>query len=103
MILPLSGTILPATRLNSVDLPAPFGPISPVTEPRATLSEQFFTAAKPPKLLLTFWTSITASKATPPPSDIPGLLRVVGKACCFPVHAPFRPCLPDNVHKVTLG
>jgi hypothetical protein len=68
MILPLSGVMLPATRLNSVDLPAPFGPMSPVIEPRSTRSEQLLTARKPPKRLLTFCTSMTASKDTPPPS-----------------------------------
>ena len=66
MILPLSGVMLPATMLNRVDLPAPLGPIRPVTEPRATLSEQLETAVSPPKLLLTFPTSMTASKATRP-------------------------------------
>src|SRR3569623_1450059 len=66
-ILPLSGVILPATRMNRVDLPAPLGPIRPVTDPRFTCSEQLRTAASPPKLLLTFWTSITASVTRPPP------------------------------------
>ena len=61
---PLSGTILPATILNSVDLPAPFGPISPVTDPRRTESEQLLTAVSPPKRLLTLRTSMTASKDT---------------------------------------
>jgi hypothetical protein len=37
-----------------VDLPAPFGPINPVIDPRSTLSEQLLTARKPPKRLLTF-------------------------------------------------
>ena len=51
MIWPLSGAILPATMLNSVDLPAPFGPISPVIEPRSTLSEQFVDGQEPAKAL----------------------------------------------------
>src|SRR3569833_3392993 len=66
-ILPLSGVILPATRSNRVDLPATLGPIRPVPDPRFTCSEQLRTAASPPKLLLTFWTSITASVTRPPP------------------------------------
>ena len=33
---------------------------------------------RPPKLLVTFWTSITASMATPPPPDIPALPAVAG-------------------------
>src|SRR4051794_25686404 len=79
MILPLSGAILPATRLNRVDLPAPFGPINPVTDPRSTCSEQLFTASSPPKRLVTPCTSITRSEATLPPlslgfSGLPALL-----------------------------
>src|SRR6185312_7901235 len=63
---PLSGTMLPATMLKRVDLPAPLGPISPVTEPRATFSEQLETAVRPPKRLVTLRTSMTASKAPSP-------------------------------------
>ena len=48
------GANVPATMLNSVDLPAPFGPISPVIEPFSTFSEQSSTASKLPKRLLTF-------------------------------------------------
>lgn len=36
-------------RLKSVDFPAPFGPMSPVTEPRSTSNEQWSTATTPPK------------------------------------------------------
>src|SRR5579862_9661481 len=65
--------MLPATRLNRVDLPAPFGPIRPVIEPRFTDSEQCRTATRPPKLLLTSWTSITISAATRAPPLDPAL------------------------------
>src|SRR5690606_16784418 len=67
LIVPPSGTILPATMLNRVDLPAPFGPISPVIDPLATFSEQSETAFRPPKLLETFSTSMSASTDCPSP------------------------------------
>ena len=40
----------PETRLRSVVLPAPFGPMSPCTSPAATPSEAPSTAASPPKV-----------------------------------------------------
>ena len=46
---PPVGLRLPARRLNSVVLPAPFGPISPTMSPRSTDSETPSTAVMPPK------------------------------------------------------
>ena len=45
-------------HVEQVVLPAPFGPISPVIEPRSTDSEQLSTASRLPKRLLTLWTSM---------------------------------------------
>ena len=50
---PESGASTPAIRLNSVVLPAPFGPISPVIEPPAISRLAPSTAATPPKRLET--------------------------------------------------
>src|SRR5512141_186211 len=47
--MPLLGCWKPEMMANSVVLPAPFGPISPVIWPAATVSEAAFTASKPPK------------------------------------------------------
>ena len=47
----------PETRLNSVVLPAPLGPMRPVMEPARTASEQWSTARRPPKSLTTPRTS----------------------------------------------
>jgi hypothetical protein len=47
--------------LNSVDLPAPFGPISPVIDPRRTRSEQSRTARMPPKDFTTDRTTMASS------------------------------------------
>src|SRR5215207_9157011 len=46
---PLSPRSNPVTPLKSVDLPAPFGPISAVSEPSATSNVASSTAAIPPK------------------------------------------------------
>ena len=43
----------PVMRLNSVVLPAPFGPMTATSWPRATEKDTLFTARRPPKLLLT--------------------------------------------------
>src|SRR5664279_196111 len=47
--MPLLGCWKPEMMANSVVLPAPLGPISPVIRPAATVSETAFTASKPPK------------------------------------------------------
>ena len=49
---PASGWYRPESRLSSVDLPAPFGPISAKIDFSATPIETFCTARTPPKLLL---------------------------------------------------
>ena len=46
----------PVMTLKSVDLPAPFGPMSAVSEPRRTSKVAPLTAMTPPKLLETFCT-----------------------------------------------
>jgi hypothetical protein len=77
-----------------VDLPAPFGPINPVTEPRRTESEQLLTAVSPPKRLLTLRTSITKSEDTQ--------IRPVFPKCRLrPVHHPGN--FAASAHKVTQG
>src|SRR3954466_6828948 len=48
---PASARIMPPTRLNTVVLPEPLGPISAVIEPRGTSNEQPSTARRPPKRL----------------------------------------------------
>src|SRR5690606_34158995 len=60
-IRPSSGGITPATRLKSVVLPAPFGPMSATISPRRTASEALATARRPRKLLETPATSSRVS------------------------------------------
>src|SRR5258708_20654989 len=45
---PRIGCRKPLINSINVDLPAPFGPINPVTSPRPTASEHPFTAHSPP-------------------------------------------------------
>src|SRR3972149_2398673 len=73
---PASGAYSPATTLNSVDLPAPFGPIRPVIVLGLTASVQPSTARMPPKLFATSRTSRMFSAMGSPrlPRDVP-LLR----------------------------
>src|SRR5665811_1980953 len=47
-IVPSDGGVAPAVRLNSVDLPAPFGPIRPTISPGATVMETSLLATTPP-------------------------------------------------------
>ena len=47
----------PVIKLNSVVLPAPFGPITPNTSPCLTPKDTPVRAATPPKLLLTSFNS----------------------------------------------
>src|SRR3712207_841705 len=60
---PRSGRANPETRLKSVVLPAPLGPISAVIEPRRTSSVAPSTALTPPKRLTTSSTSRMRSPA----------------------------------------
>ena len=58
--MPLSGFSLPAIMRNSVDLPAPFGPMMPTIAPAGTLKLRSSISRRSPKLLLTFSNSITS-------------------------------------------
>ena len=49
---PAVGRKMPVIRLNSVDLPAPLGPISAVTVPASTPKLTSSTAARPPNIFL---------------------------------------------------
>src|SRR5262245_27167092 len=57
---PADGRSTPVSRLITVVLPAPFGPISACRAPFSTLSETPFTAAMPPKC----FSRATVSSAT---------------------------------------
>ncbi|MNL12983.1 hypothetical protein D3C87_1338680 [compost metagenome] len=54
----------PVTRLNVVDLPAPFGPISPMISPARTWKLTSFTATSPPNCLRAARTSRISSPAS---------------------------------------
>src|SRR3954454_18499111 len=63
---PSSGLSKPVRRLNSVVLPAPFGPISAVMAPRCTSMWSTSTAVRPPKVRFTpSTTRIGSGLATP--------------------------------------
>ena len=51
MTVPADGLSWPHMQLNSVVLPAPFGPTSPTASPAATDSDTSRNAANPPKLI----------------------------------------------------
>src|SRR3954471_17880104 len=57
---PASGRYTPLIRLNTVDLPAPLGPMRPRISPSSTLNVRWETASSPPKRLLSAVTSSTA-------------------------------------------
>src|SRR4051794_29312743 len=59
-IRPASGRYTPLIRLNTVDLPAPLGPMRPRISPSSTLNVRLETASRPPKRLLSAVTSSTA-------------------------------------------
>src|SRR5512134_1894016 len=65
-ISPASGAKTPATMLNVVVLPAPFGPIRPTMAPSATSNETPVTARRPRKDLETSRTSRCATALLPP-------------------------------------
>src|SRR5262245_43311399 len=65
-ILPSVGTVSPARQLKKVDLPAPFGPISPTISPSSTDKSAWRTAKKLPNALETLCAS--RSIFAPPPS-----------------------------------
>src|SRR5690242_5046387 len=70
---PAVGARNPVTRLNSVVLPAPFGPISPTISPSRTVNETPSTARSPPNARARPATSSTApppqQQAEPPGED----------------------------------
>ena len=63
---PPSGLSAPAMQLKQVVLPAPFGPIRPVIEPRATSNVAPSTAMWPPKRLTRPETSSSTSTRVVP-------------------------------------
>ena len=60
---------------KSVDLPAPFGPIRPVIEPRSTSNVAPSTARTPPNARTTFSTSSSALTRAPSPAPAENPLR----------------------------
>jgi hypothetical protein len=59
---PDCGVTNPQMTLNSVVLPAPFGPITPSTSPRWTSTDTFSSAVMPPNETVT-------SRTDSPPTD----------------------------------
>src|SRR5262249_51390906 len=59
MILPPLGMVSPARQLKKVDLPAPFGPISPMISPSLTARSAPATARNSPN----FFDTLVASKS----------------------------------------
>ncbi|CAJ5454972.1 Uncharacterised protein [Burkholderia pseudomallei] len=57
---PESGCSLPVSILNSVDLPAPFGPMMPTIAPAGILKFRLSISRRSPNDLLTFLNSITS-------------------------------------------
>src|ERR1700746_2091991 len=62
MIRPPLGMVSPARQLKNVDLPAPFGPISPMISPALTARSAPATARNSPN----FFDTLVASKSLPP-------------------------------------
>src|SRR5438876_4600040 len=61
---------MPVTRLKSVVLPAPFGPISPTISPASTSSDTSSTATMPPNRFVTFCTVSSAIAGDYPMASI---------------------------------
>ena len=57
---PLSGFSMPAISLNSVDLPAPLGPMMPTMAPAGTLKLRLSISRRSPKLFDTPLNSMTS-------------------------------------------
>src|SRR4051812_9648622 len=75
---PSSGLSKPVRRLNSVVLPAPFGPISAVIAPRCTSMWSTSTATRPPNVRFTpSTTRIGSGLATPGSGATPSVHEVV--------------------------
>ena len=60
LIVPLSGFSLPVIMRNSVDLPAPFGPMMPTMAPGGILNDRLSISRRSPKPLVTSSNSITS-------------------------------------------
>src|SRR3954469_21736496 len=66
---PVLGWSKPVSRLNSVVLPAPLGPIRPVMPPRCTSRWSTDTAVRPPNVRVTLSTTIAGSGLATPTSQ----------------------------------
>src|ERR1700733_5903219 len=66
LTLPVSGVCSPVMRLNSVDLPAPLGPIMPSASPCATSRCERSTAFSEPNDLV----RLSSVRITRPPSEV---------------------------------
>ncbi len=69
---PAFGRSMPMMSFITVDLPEPFGPISPRISPGAMLSDMFFTATRPPKRLVRPDTSSSPGGRPAPQGLAPG-------------------------------
>ena len=61
---PEEGVYTPVMRLKSVVLPAPLGPMTETISPSATLNDRSVVAWRPPKNLLTLFTSSTQTSGS---------------------------------------
>src|SRR5258705_11601663 len=78
----------PQTRLTTVDLPEPFGPIRPNTSPRGTLRSRPSTARTPPKCLLSpLSSSIARLPVANPHAFDGGYRRRIDKAARPDIHS----------------
>ncbi len=68
---PSSGSMKPQTTLNSVVLPAPFGPMTPSTSPGSTNSDTESSAVRPPKRTVTPSTSKRPGPRPVPSTAVP--------------------------------
>src|SRR5262245_15389608 len=80
MILPSVGTVSPARQLKKVDLPAPFGPISPTISPSSTDRSASRTAKKLPNALETLCASRSIFM---PPASRRDALPQLDQSCRF--------------------
>src|SRR5580704_2946745 len=69
--------------LNSVVLPAPFGPITPTTSPLASDSDTDSSAVSPPKATVTSWTARPSASVSVPPGRR-GCCQLGGSAAARP-------------------
>src|SRR5580692_4338891 len=76
---PAVGSVSPAMQLKKVDLPAPLGPIKPMSSPSSTVRSAPDTARKLPNALETLFAS--SSMGAPPalrPDAVPELEQTAG-------------------------